>query len=204
MENRDLFVTIESPQFAAEMNVASGYKQFSRALITTPQVRTLLAQSQSLADLTELLTRMETILLQPIERGYESAYDVALAAYLWVLRKTVPDLAFAIAQPLQDAPGFWWARKMAAEILSARRESVVPQRIVHQISAPAPVEVKAAESAYSRSGYFVVHVAPDWKVGAKSCPTWPAGAGFEPLFHVKDSGHWNQAANQVRQTYEVA
>jgi hypothetical protein len=122
--NPDRFAVIESPTFSAQVNVASGYNQFLRGLTSATEVRELLAEVKAEDDVQQVFTRLQEILGNPQDPAYENPYDIAVVAYLWVLRMTNPRLAHDAAERVLAQAGFWWGRKFAEKLVQAQEEKV--------------------------------------------------------------------------------
>ncbi len=99
--------------------MVSGYNQFVRALASLPEVRSLLDEVRSQNAAKALLTRVLTLLRAPYDPAYENPHDVALAAYLWVLKMADPELAQEAAKQVLGCPGCWWAAKLAENLTAA-------------------------------------------------------------------------------------
>src|SRR6478672_6347139 len=106
----DLLARIESPELSAEVNVVSGYDQFLRALASLPEVGELREQARTADGAARLLQRALGLLRTSAEPSCESPYDVALAAYLFVLSEVDPDGARMAALLVRECPTCWWAR----------------------------------------------------------------------------------------------
>jgi hypothetical protein len=115
--NAELFAAIESPDLSAQLNVVSGYKQFSRALASSPQVQALLVEARSSGGSGELIPRIRALLRAECDPACETPHDVALAAYLWVLWQLDPGAAASLAKAVQAAGG-WWSRKLAEQLMT--------------------------------------------------------------------------------------
>lgn len=122
--NIEPFEAIESPALSAQVNVASGYNQFVRVLASLPEVRSLLEEVKAQNSARELLARLLTLLRVPYDPTYENPHDVALAAYLWVLKTADPELAREAANQVLGCPGCWWAGKLAEKMIAGTNAEV--------------------------------------------------------------------------------
>jgi hypothetical protein len=145
--NPDLFKAVEAPSFSARLNVVSGYNQFVRGLASAPEFRGLLAQVRSEDDALEILFRAVDLLKAPYDPAYESPSDVAVAAYLSVLRATDPELAYLAADLALASPGYWWAWKVAGGLAAERKERAERHRATQAVPQQGPVGMKARHSA---------------------------------------------------------
>lgn len=123
----ELFFAIEHPRLSAQVNVASGYHQFIRALAELPEVRQLQAHSRTMDDGLAIFLRIVALVVGPTDPAYENPHDVALAAYLWVLHVTLPQLAEVAAQLVASCSGCWWSRKLAADLRPAAADRPMPE-----------------------------------------------------------------------------
>jgi hypothetical protein len=121
--NTELFEAIESPALSAQVNVVSGYNQFVRALVSLPEVRSLLDEVKLHDGAKELLARVLTLLRAPYDPAYENPHDMALAAYLWVLNAADPEKAQEAGKHVLGCPGCWWAAKLAENLTATTNRS---------------------------------------------------------------------------------
>jgi hypothetical protein len=115
----DLFERIESHQFSALVNVASGFKQFVKAVNTQDEVQRLRDAAMSPAASAAISARVEHLVEQISDTSFENPRDVALAVYLLALRGSHAPSLFPAAQRVLALPNCWWARQIADEILSS-------------------------------------------------------------------------------------
>ncbi len=120
-----VFEKLESDQFAAAMNVVSGMRQFVRGLASAPEVQELLASTRSRDDSLVIAERFNQVAARQADPDHENPWDVALAAYLWILdRVDPPQASLCAAQALMSSNG-WWSRKLAETIASGNRQLLV-------------------------------------------------------------------------------
>ena len=113
MTAQELFDRIEQPEFAAEANLASGWRAFERFLSSAPDVKMLARIEEPLVSLQSIVERfLWTVRLAPDPR-YENPYDAALAAYFLVIHQRDPKIASALRSTLREARNTFWARRMA-------------------------------------------------------------------------------------------
>ena len=109
---------IYSPQFDAELNVVSGTNGFFRAVRNEPAVQDSLRLMRQEGELQEeVLGQIYDLTTQEVDPLYESPHDTPLAVLLWLIRHTGNDSALLGAQYVDRAPGCWYARKLAQQIL---------------------------------------------------------------------------------------
>jgi hypothetical protein len=113
-----LFRTIESPEFSATVNLASGFKTVLRIIESEKPVQELAAAARDPAVSAAIADRISALAGEHREDGYEHRADAALAAYLWLLEREDTRLAMIAASKLAEDRGFWWARKMAEFVLA--------------------------------------------------------------------------------------
>lgn len=123
----ELFQAIESPEFAAELNVVSGFRQFQRALASAPHVRLLADKAKDPTKAAEVVERIRMLAQARCDPASEHPHDVALATYLWTLNLVQPLVASAVAPLVRRCEGSWWARK-AAEAVAAQGVEVLGRK----------------------------------------------------------------------------
>jgi hypothetical protein len=107
---------IESPQFFAHVNLASGHKLFKQFLLAFPAVMDLLALIDDSAVASKVFDRAKELIATPCEGDYAHSWDSAIAAYCWLLTANTSDYARRLASDILKTPGFWWAKKIATEV----------------------------------------------------------------------------------------
>ncbi len=115
---KDQFAAIESDEFAAEANLASGLSDFlfqiKRSNAFTSLFR-LASESSSAAY--AILSRVLRLSKLSIDSRYENPFDTAVAVYLVILARAKPELAEIAATHAYHLQNSWWARKTAAQVL---------------------------------------------------------------------------------------
>jgi hypothetical protein len=107
---------IESEEFSINVNLASGFRTFVRAVYTEPVVKTLLAdEGDDLAVI--FMQRIDNLFETPFDAQYEHPCDAAIATCLLILWHKDSDIAYDIATNQKRFSNCWWARKMAEHIL---------------------------------------------------------------------------------------
>lgn len=115
----DALAEVESPQFAARINVVSGTKAFFRAVSKDPVVVELYQQSRDSGELREeVLGRIQDLAAEDIDRRYENPNDTPLAVLLWLTCRAAPESAQVAAQYTARAPQCWYARNLAQRIIA--------------------------------------------------------------------------------------
>ena len=113
---------IESPQFAARLNVVSSAKAFFREVAQDPVVLDLYRQVKDSGELQEsTLDRIHDLAGQEIDRRYENPNDTPLAVLLWLTYHAAPDAGPVAAHYVARAPQCWYARKLARWLLEPRQ-----------------------------------------------------------------------------------
>lgn len=119
--DQDIFERIEQPNYSAMVNLASGYKQFVKAIQKMDDCELLLKLASISPDTCRAIsTRLDQVCARPIDEEHENPWDAALATYLWVLSKTDAPLATTGAERLRSCRNCWWSQRLAEEI----RESI--------------------------------------------------------------------------------
>jgi hypothetical protein len=118
-----LFDTIESPRFSAAVNVVSSYKAFLKALANAPELRQLHEEMRHWESIGAVFSRLVEVSEREIDPGRENPWDVALAAYLWLLWLVEKELAEIGASIVLSTPNCWWAGQLAQAIDAPRSSS---------------------------------------------------------------------------------
>lgn len=122
MNWQEALTEIESPQFAARLNIVSSAKAFFREVAQDPVVAELYRQAKDSGALQELtLDRIHDLAGQEIDRRYENPNDTPLAVLLWLTCHTAPDAGPIAAHYIARAPQCWYARKLARWLLEPRQ-----------------------------------------------------------------------------------
>lgn len=119
MNWQDALAEVESPQFAARINVVSGERAFFQAIAQNPVVRDMYRHSRDSGELREeVLGRIQDLAAADIDRRYENPNDTPLAVLLWLTCRTAPDFVQVAAQYTARAPQCWYARNLAQRIIA--------------------------------------------------------------------------------------
>ena len=116
---QNIFAEIESHGFSAQVNVASNYKTFCRALGGQPEVQRLAALMKLNENQQLVFQRVLELSARPSDQEFENPWDSALAAYIWLLASTDQALAKMAAAKIIESHGYWWAKKVADEVLKS-------------------------------------------------------------------------------------
>lgn len=109
---------IESPQFAARLNVVSDEKAFFREVAQDPVALELCRQVKDSGELQEsTLDRIHDLAGQEFDRRYENPNDTPLAVLLWLTCRAAPEAGPVAAHYVARAPQCWYARKLAQRIM---------------------------------------------------------------------------------------
>ena len=120
MNCTEVFTLIESPEFDARLSMYSSTRAFFRAMAEEQIVMDLQRQIHESGELQEeVLDRIYDLAALEIDPLYENPKDKSLAALLWVIRGTSPDLIKVAAHYAIRAPKCWYARKLAQNILAS-------------------------------------------------------------------------------------
>lgn len=119
MNWQDFLTEIESPHFAARLNVVSSAKAFFREIARDPVVLDMYRQVSESGELHEsTLDRIYDLAAQEIDRRYENPNDTPLAVLLWLTCRTAPDFSQVAAHYTTRAPQCWYARNLAQRIIA--------------------------------------------------------------------------------------
>lgn len=119
---------IESPRFAAGVNIASDLRTFERGVHTQPEVRELTARMQDAETRTSISQHARRLISAAASTDEEPMEDTAVAAYLLLLAQHEEAHAEQIASTLTEGQLWWWARKVADRILPSSRGAAVTTR----------------------------------------------------------------------------
>lgn len=109
---------IESPQFAARLNVVSDEKAFFREVAKDPVALELCRQVKNSGELQEsTLDRIHDLAGQEFDRRYENPNDTPLAVLLWLTCRAAPEAGPVAAHYVARAPQCWYARKLAQRVM---------------------------------------------------------------------------------------
>jgi hypothetical protein len=160
MELMALFEQIESVQFSTQVDIASGFRVFQRALGKNDFVQSLVKYLQEHPrHRQDVYQRLVELLGANEQPDYAHPFDPALAGYLHVLNTVDPALADLAAQKILQTPRLWWARKLANHVLQNRSTKTVhmnwgrsarPQPIFSSRDMAIPYEVKIARRQRSK------------------------------------------------------
>jgi hypothetical protein len=119
MKFSEVLSAIESTRFAAQANLASGYKTFFRLVYEHEAVVELLKKlSKSLRQRHLVLARIRQLVKKEFDLEYSNPWDVALATYLQTLSLVDLDLAQEGAMIVARTPNCWWSTRTAQHLLT--------------------------------------------------------------------------------------
>ena len=118
-EIENVFEQIESDRFSALVNIASNYRTFCRALAAQPEIQKLATLMKSNETRQLVFQRVLELSARPSDQEFENPWDSALAAYIWLLASTDQALAKMAAAKIIESHGYWWAKKVADEVLKS-------------------------------------------------------------------------------------
>jgi len=153
-----IFTRIESPSFAAELNLASSMSLADRVLEVseaTRALREMYAHEDSFFE--DVLERIEQLAQVDIDPRYENPYDAALCAYLWTMDKLNPELGLVAAELVAHSRQTWWARQFATRILARESEMTRDSQATVQLSMSSGAQaVTANVNSQTTSGPWVI------------------------------------------------
>lgn len=110
----NLFEQIESVRFSIQVDIASSFRIFQRALEENETTQMLIRYLQEHPEyIDNVFQRLLDLLDKNDKPEYAHPYDEALAGYLYVLRMVDPQVALRAANYLTQTPKLWWAKKLA-------------------------------------------------------------------------------------------
>ncbi|MCH8877873.1 MAG: hypothetical protein IIA89_13810 [Chloroflexi bacterium] len=118
MNLKKLFLEIESNEFAARLNLASGERLLMWSLATDPAVNRLeMELSEEIDHSLIVLGRIQQLVRLEFDFRFENPYDAAMSAYCWVLAQTNQQIGRVAAHLVASAKQTWWARKVAETVM---------------------------------------------------------------------------------------
>ncbi|MFQ5778170.1 MAG: hypothetical protein ACE5IP_09195 [Terriglobia bacterium] len=112
-----LFQGIESHEFAARVNLASGFRHFLQILLSQKSFQQLADLARDKQATIEILRRIVAVSNVRVDLRYENPFDAGLAAYLWVLYLTNPPIAYIGAEVISPPVNCWWTSQITERIL---------------------------------------------------------------------------------------
>ncbi|MBD1856455.1 MULTISPECIES: hypothetical protein [Leptolyngbya] len=119
MKFDEVLRSLETTEFAAQANLASGYKTFIRFAYEHEAVTELLRKlSKSSRQRHLVLARIRHLAKKDFDLNYRNPWDVALATYMQTLSLVDLDLAQEGAAIVAKIPNCWWSNKTAQHFLT--------------------------------------------------------------------------------------
>lgn len=116
MELHDLFEEIESPDFRSRFMIFSGFKLVRNALSRDPTIASLINEVRLNPSYAFVVGERIAVLYAKHVDHAGSAFDVAVAAYLFCLYRTSQDYAKAMSEFILEMGKLWWAVDLALRI----------------------------------------------------------------------------------------
>ena len=118
-ELQEVFSKIEGHKFAAELNLASGSKSFTKGLRDHELFGELVHLAKEPARANEIAKHVLQLSAQSIDPQYENPFDAALSAYLTAIGGFVePETLTRAAAAAFSAKNCWWASNIASGLLT--------------------------------------------------------------------------------------
>lgn len=119
---RFLYSAIEGREAFAAVSIASGMEMFKEIVQGISSALTLMklldrGDSKELYQ-GKVALRIGTLLSERHPLEYARPDDTAIAIYLYVLHEVKSEYTKGLAAVIYQMPGLWWARHLAAEILT--------------------------------------------------------------------------------------
>jgi hypothetical protein len=112
------FAAIESPDFAARVNMASTRSVFVSILTSDDAYLKLIRKiREDERGIAATIERIKILASAVIDPQYENPYDAALSAYMWAVHTIDPDFERVAAERTSKAPKLWWAFRISAMLL---------------------------------------------------------------------------------------
>lgn len=119
MSWHESLATVDNDNFAIELGRTAGTSAFFRAAKKTPAVSELVQVMRTSGEATEaVLDRLDALAALEIDPRYENPNDAALAALLWSVGASHPEMVLAAAEVVYRARQCWYSKKLAGMILS--------------------------------------------------------------------------------------
>jgi hypothetical protein len=115
------FKEFESIEFAAKVNIASGFQMFqeivNKDITYNFFITNIRNGGMGFANGPEIvLRRIDELINTEFDNKYENPYDVALAVYAMALEQDSHEAGMCAAQMLNDAKQIWWTRRVINQI----------------------------------------------------------------------------------------
>lgn len=111
------FSEIETPQFAAQVGLASDLDMFIEIAESAPTIQALKQSLEDVESHQRVVARIEALLKMPVDSNYGHPYDSAIAVYLLALRSVRDQSAARIAPQVANCEECWWSRMVANRIV---------------------------------------------------------------------------------------
>lgn len=142
----EIIAQVESEEYLAQLNIASGKQQFLEVLSQHTTYLALLDKCKTLKNSLFVLSRIERLIHLDIDIRFENPNDVALATYLHALSESSsahhePVIAIIGALLITQARQIWWSRFLAETILLQSQISETTQETIGippQLDTPQP------------------------------------------------------------------
>ena len=119
MSLQELLHAIEGHQFAAELNLASGWDAFNRVLRDHQLFRELVSRLKEPMSREAVVKRLGELAVAPFDLRYENPFDTALTAYLTALSDVErPERLEVSIQAVSSAMNCWWAKDCSTRLQS--------------------------------------------------------------------------------------
>lgn len=105
------FDEIESNEFSALANLASGFHTFYRIITQHEKVKMLYEE-----DLDNISSRLEQVLLREFDKKYENPWDAAIAIYLIILNERKYSEIDSLCMKIMNADHLFWAKRVVEKI----------------------------------------------------------------------------------------
>lgn len=116
--------TVESLEFSAQVNLASGLATALEILRDHASVKTLGNYvRRDLERVREILARVQVLATEPTELRYERPGDVALATYVFALATNLPHYLMHAAPHVRASDRLFWAKKLLDHFSPPNKEA---------------------------------------------------------------------------------
>lgn len=116
MELHELFEDIESPEFRSRFMIFSGFRLVRKALSRDPKVLSLINEMRLQPSIAHVVAKRISLLYAKHIDDAGSAFDIAVAAYLYCLYKTDQHFASRMSVYVLKQGKLWWSVDLALHI----------------------------------------------------------------------------------------
>lgn len=120
----ELFDEIESPRFAVQLSVVSGFSVLQMALRDSDELKQLInAMQGSPRNTLRVFQRLLVLLQENPHPEYQHPFDEAITGYLYAINRVDTQLVQRATRAVLETPRLWWARRLGNHIQETNKTS---------------------------------------------------------------------------------